>query len=121
IAVIGTRQMAAEEFSRGQRIQQVAEFSEISVETVLHFFVKFTAQPVAQRWSEAAFLAAANYGRNPGREGIPEDCLAHTGAKVIVEGQAGGEMHEVRIQEGGAAFEGGAHAGAIDLDHDLLG
>src|ERR1019366_9824707 len=112
VGVIKTRQMLPEEFSRRQRIQQVSEFSHVSVETLLHFFLKFTAKPVAQRGSETAFLAPANFRRNPGRESIPQDCLAHARSKVILDGQARGKMHQVRIQERRAALQGSAHARA---------
>src|ERR1700722_925097 len=113
--------MLAEKFFRRRRSQQMLEFSPIPVKTSFHFFPKFIAKPPTQRRSESAFWAPANFRGDPRREGISKHCLADTSFKVITERQTGREIHQLWIQEGCAALQGGAHTRAIDLYHDLFG
>src|SRR5208337_4525251 len=120
VAMVGAGQMLAEKLFRRQRIQQVPESSQVPGETFFHLFLQFMAKPGAQWGSEPPFLPPTNFSWNPCRERFPQDCLAHVRFEVILDRQASREMHQSWIQKRCTALKRSAHAGAVDLHHNLF-
>ena len=96
--------LAQQMFDRGA-VEVRGDMRRRAQQRVVHAVAQAAAEPVADRYAEAFFGAAEDFGREVGGEGFAEQIFAAAAAEEQRLGQTIGQGDEVVIEEWGADLE----------------